>query len=76
MLGATIVAWLREAQIDSASCDQIAAGVGCGRGAVIAACDELARVGYVTKDRGVVALTGVAREALEELEEFHSPEAA
>lgn len=58
MLAAMIVAELHE--VDSASCDQIAESLGAGRGVVIAACDELARIGYVTKDRGVVALTALA----------------
>lgn len=61
MLQAVIVAHLVEAKIDSASCDQIAEAVGVGRGAVIAACDELARAGLVVKDRGVVALTEKTR---------------
>lgn len=68
MLAAMVIAHLREAQLDSASCDQIAEALGCGRGRVIAACDELHRVGYVTKDRGVVALTELAREGLDGLE--------
>jgi hypothetical protein len=65
MLGATIIAYLRESEVDSMACDQLAAELGVGAGRTISACDELARVGYLVKDRGVVALTGMAREAVD-----------
>lgn len=75
MLQAIILAELRESQVDSMSCDQLCELLAWGRGQVIAACDELAKLGYLVKDRGVVALTSLALEQLAEVE-ADRPEAA
>lgn len=70
MLQATVLAVLDHlgGRNTAVTCDELVDQVGVGRGRVIAACDELAQAGYLTKDRGLVQLTGLAIAKLEPVE--------
>lgn len=70
MLAATVLAVLDHlgARETAVTCDELADQVDVSRGRVIAACDDLARVGYVTKDRGLVQLTALAVSKLSSVE--------